>query len=171
MAKANQVPPKKAAPKKAAVVVVPAPKPKATKQPQVTLIDFTPDVKEILIALTAALVNHPAPVIHVQPAASGSGYAPPTPVTHSAPVPVVETPTAPKVTAQVVKPEVKQAEMFQKEEATGVNLTQIREMINAKAEAGKTEAIVSLLANFGAKNASTLAEEHFDEFYTQLNGL
>lgn len=55
-------------------------------------------------------------------------------------------------------------------EAT-VTLTQIREAINAKAGENKTAAIVKLLGSFGAKNASSLAEESFGDFYEQLINL
>ena len=55
-------------------------------------------------------------------------------------------------------------------EAT-VTLTQIREAINAKAGENKTALIVGLLGNFGAKNASSLPEDSWSDFYNQLINL
>jgi NAD(P)H-hydrate repair Nnr-like enzyme with NAD(P)H-hydrate dehydratase domain len=56
------------------------------------------------------------------------------------------------------------------EKAT-VSLTQIRELIQAKAADQKTTAIVSLLKEFSASNASSLAEIHYVDFYKQLKDL
>jgi NAD(P)H-hydrate repair Nnr-like enzyme with NAD(P)H-hydrate dehydratase domain len=58
----------------------------------------------------------------------------------------------------------------QVEKAT-VSLTQIRELIQAKAADQKTTAIVSLLKEFSASNASSLAETHYVDFYEQLKDL
>lgn len=67
---------------------------------------------------------------------------------------------APVATAPVVKTT-----------STTVSLTEIRELINEKAGQGKTAAIVKLLGNHGAQSASTLAEENYDAFFTDLKEL
>ena len=50
-------------------------------------------------------------------------------------------------------------------------LTEIREMINEKAGQGKTAQIVKLLSKYGAQSASTLEEENYDAFFTDLKEL
>lgn len=52
-----------------------------------------------------------------------------------------------------------------------ISLTQIRELIQSKAEEGKTDEIKQLLSKFSAKSASTLSAENYVSFYKQLSKL
>ena len=52
-----------------------------------------------------------------------------------------------------------------------ISLTQIRETINEKAGQGKTASIVKLLDGYGAQSASTLSEDNYSAFFTDLKEL
>jgi hypothetical protein len=114
---------------------------------QTIVIDLSEDTKALLREAIKAFVQF---------------FAPPT---------IVEATT----TAEA-KEEIKEAvkELIkapkQVEKAT-VSLTQIRELIQAKAADQKTTAIVALLKEFSASNASSLAEAHYVDFYEQLKDL
>lgn len=130
----------------------------------VLVIEFGEDTKHLIRELTQALANKAAPVINLQTVdieALVKGLSAQQAVSHtipstgtSAPVKVVAKPAAP--TAKVVESETK------------VSLTQIRELITSKVDEGKSPLLVELFGKFGAKNASTLPEEHFAEFYQNL---
>jgi len=129
----------------------------------VVVIELGDETKQILRDLAQAIVSQKAPVINLKSvdsqvlealvqglATNNGGHLQPAPVANK--IAVAKTPT----------PAVEQA---------AVTLTQIREMINAKVGEGKQPAIVALLKEHGAKNASTLDEEHFVSFYNSLTAL
>lgn len=131
----------------------------------VMILSFDNETKELFKELISAIKNAPAPIINlttqqILPTASNS----------TSNVPAIETPSATALGAQTSP---KQAKLFEepKPEAVTVSLTSIREMINLKAGEGKTQAIVKLLGDHGAKNASTLAEDKFDSFYQALKDI
>lgn len=130
-----------------------------TEEQQATLIvGFDAETKQLIRALTEALANRPAPIINLAAAQPISTAPSALKVTANVP--------APKVTAKASAP----APTNDEPEET-VSLTQIREAINAKVSEGKTTAIVALLHKCGAKNASTLAEEYYNSFFTELQTL
>lgn len=132
-----------------ATKVAPVEEPQIEIPQNVTIIGFDAETKQILRALTEALANRPAPIINLT--------AVPTRAECSVPQPPI-TVEAPKTTAAANKPEP----------TVTVSLSQIRERISAKVAEGKTTAIVALLNQHGAKNASTLAEDQFESFYEAL---
>jgi len=112
----------------------------------VTTIDFTDDVKDLLRALTSALNNRPAPIINLT----------------GAPVVAPDMRPTSTATSNLPVPEPKQTI-----EPT-ISLTQIRTLISAKMAEGKTNSVAALLTRHGAKNASTLEEDQYSSFYTNL---
>lgn len=69
------------------------------------------------------------------------------------------------------KKTIKVEEEEEEDSESVVNITQIRETIQQKAEAGKTDAIKTLLKKYDAKSASTLPEENYEAFFKALNKL
>lgn len=134
--------------------VAPVEEPKIEDPQTVIVIGFDAETKQLIRALTEALANRPAPIINLT--ASPANHS----VVADAKAAIAAAPSTPAVTN---KPEAAQPE-----ETPKTTLTQIRNSINAKVEEGKTTAIVALLGNYGAKNASTLSEEYFDAFYKDL---
>lgn len=125
--------------------------------PQTIIVDFSADVKKALTDLTETLVKM---VTLVQTASNK----------------VVDTPPV-KAKATVVAeaktdvPKVEQQELFKSSTASATSLTAIREMINLKVGENKTNGVVKLLNAHGAASASTLAEENYDAFYSDLKNL
>lgn len=122
-------------------------------KPNVLIIDFSDDVKDLLKSLLVAIGSSQVKI--------------PTATTV---VPKIASPVeqAPAVT----KAPVEQARVVEKAPVANqvqIGLTQIRELINEKATNGKTNKIVELLKEFGASNASTLDASHYGDFYNKLN--
>lgn len=170
--------PKKAAPRKP-VQQAPAPAPRAPrkpKEPEVTIIDFAPETKELLREFIKALSSIPAPVVNVAPAPMQTVMpAAPTatsqmtaPVQQPAPTPAPVQQAAPAATTPAPAP-VQQAAPT--ETAAAVDLTALRTTINVKAEQGKIAQIVQLLGKFGAQSASTLDPSNYTAFYNELTQL
>jgi hypothetical protein len=114
---------------------------------QTIVIDLSEDTKALLREAIKAFVQF---------------FAPPT---------IVEEKTTPAEAKEESK-EVKELTKAPKQaEKASVSLTQIRELIQAKAADQKTTAIVALLKEFSASNASSLAETHYVDFYEQLKDL
>lgn len=65
----------------------------------------------------------------------------------------------------------KTTEVTENHDEPEVSLTQIREMIQEKAEEGKTDKIKQLLSKHSAKSASTLSAENYKSFFAQLSKL
>jgi len=126
----------------------------------INVIEFSEDSKNLIKDLIKALTNQPAPVVNITT----------TPSAAAAPVAKAETPK-PVQTPKPAPVETPKAAEEKTEEGNTVSLTQIRELINLKAGEGKTAKIVSLLGEHGAKNASSLAEENYTNFYNQLKNL
>lgn len=119
-----------------------------TKITQTIVIDLSEDTKALLREAIKAFVQF---------------FAPPT---------IVEAKTAPAEAKEEIKEAVKELTKAPKQvEKATVSLTQIRELIQAKAADQKTTAIVGLLKEFSASNASSLAETHYVDFYEQLKDL
>lgn len=137
-----------------ATKAAPVEEPKIEDPQTVLVIGFDAETKQLIRALAEALANRPAPIISLT--ASPASHS----VVADAKAVIAAAPSAPAVAN---KPEAAQPE-----EKPKTTLTQIRNSINAKVEEGKTTAIVALLGNYGAKNASTLSEEYFDAFYKDL---
>jgi hypothetical protein len=117
------------------------------KHTQTIVIDLSEDTKELLREAIKAFVQF---------------FAPPT---------IVEEKTT-QAEAKEESKEVKELTKAPKQaEKATVSLTQIRELIQAKAADQKTTAIVALLKEFSASNASSLAEAHYVDFYEQLKDL
>lgn len=132
---------KKAAP----VKKVAASKPKS--QPQPVVYELGPGTKDFLIGLLAGFTTLVQRVLTVVPA---SQDAKPEPKPDPKPV------AAPKPAAESTNPNL---------------LTKIRETINQKSEEGKTQKIVKLLGEFGAKNASSLDADKYEDFLERLQDL
>ena len=129
-----------------------------------SIIGFDTETKQILRDLATAMASRPAPIINLSSvdstvleklvaALSTNSLKTPEKVTR-ADVEEIKKTMQPKA-----KPEP---------EETSVSLTQIREVISSKVAENKTTAIVALLAKHGAKNASTLEEDQFASFYSNL---
>jgi hypothetical protein len=115
---------------------------------QTIVIDLSEDTKALLREAIKAFVQF---------------FAPPT---------IVEATTTPAEAKEEIKEAVKELTKAPKQvEKATVSLTQIRELIQAKAADQKTTAIVALLKEFSASNASSLAETHYVDFYEQLKDL
>ena len=115
---------------------------------QTIVIDLSEDTKELLREAIKAFVQF---------------FAPPT---------IVEEKTTGPAKAKEESKEVKELTKAPKQvEKATVSLTQIRKLIQAKAADQKTTAIVALLKEFSASNASSLAETHYVDFYEQLKDL
>lgn len=142
--------------------VAPVEEPKIEDPQTVIVIGFDAETKQLIRALTEALANRPAPIINLTASPAVPDMRP-TCNTGSSLLPAPAPAPAPSTPAVANKPEASQTE-----ETPKTTLTQIRNSINAKVEEGKTTAIVALLGNYGAKNASTLSEEYFDAFYKDL---
>ena len=134
---------KKAAEKKALKV-------QEKSEPQTVVVDFSTDVKIILENLTENLAKMIAMASVVKTQSTHNDYD------------AVIPPFLREATFPQVKKEIS---------ATTVSLTKIRETINEKAGENKTTAIVKLLGEFGASSASTLLEEHYDNFFEALQKL
>lgn len=117
-----------------------------TKNTQTIVIDLSDDTKALLREAIKAFVQF---------------FAPPT---------IVET-TTPAEAKQEVEAKKELTKAPKQVEKSTVSLTQIRELIQAKAADQKTTAIVALLKEFSASNASSLAETHYVDFYEQLKDL
>jgi len=139
---------KKSAPVKKVTV------PRAPKKQQTLIVGFDDETKELLRQLIAAL-SIPAKI-------------------HLADVGEIKpTYTGPREKVEVKHDAGKQETIkfpVKKTDET-VTLTMIREMINAKVGEGKTDKVVKCLNKYGAKNASTLDEEHFAAFFEDLKDL
>jgi hypothetical protein len=115
---------------------------------QTIVIDLSEDTKALLREAIKAFVQF---------------FAPPT---------IVEATTTQAEAKEEIKEAVKELTKAPKQaEKASVSLTQIRELIQAKAADQKTTAIVALLKEFSASNASSLAETHYVDFYEQLKDL
>lgn len=148
--------------------------PVETTEPATTIIGFDAETKEILRELAQAMANRPAPIINLASVETKvlesilDRLATPAVAPTFMPVPpscdqykVVDPPMTqvPAVTAMAQVPAAK------------VSLSQIREGITLKMSEGKTNEVKALLTTYGAKNASTLSEENFGPFYSQLLNL
>lgn len=137
--------------KKKAAPVKKVAAPRAPKKPQTLIVGFDDETKELLRQLVAAISI-------------------PGKITGPSPSEAAEIKKAVKEIAAGKQETIK----FPTVNATGkevvatVTLTMIREMINAKVGEGKTDKVVKCLNKYGAKNASTLDEEHFAAFYEDL---
>jgi hypothetical protein len=125
-----------------------------TKITQTIVIDLSDDTKALLREAIKAFVQFFAPLTIVEEKT---------------------TQTEAKEESKEVKEESKEVKELTKApkqaEKSTVSLTQIRELIQAKAADQKTTAIVALLKEFSASNASSLAEAHYVDFYEQLKDL
>lgn len=110
------------------------------------VIDFSDSAKEVLLALAGALATRVAPVVNYSAAET------PRPIAAETPKPAV---------AETPKPA----------ETPTVDLTALRTLINEKAGENKTEQILALLKQYGAKSASSLGAEHYGAFYEALKKL
>lgn len=117
------------------------------KHTQTIVIDLSDDTKALLREAIKAFVQF---------------FAPPT---------IVEEKTAQAEAKQEVEAKKELTKAPKQAEKSTVSLTQIRELIQAKAADQKTTAIVALLKEFSASNASSLAETHYVDFYEQLKDL
>lgn len=123
-------------------------KTQSSENTQTIVIDLSEDTKALLREAIKAFVQF---------------FAPPT---------IVEAKTAQAEAKEEIKEAVKELTKASKQvEKSTVSLTQIRELIQAKAADQKTTAIVALLKDFSASNASSLAETHYVDFYEQLKEL
>lgn len=139
-----------------ATKVAPVEESKIEAPQTVLVVGFDAETKQLIRALTEALANRPAPIINLTAAPAVPDMRPTSTTSSSLPAPSAA--PAPSAPAVAHKPEA----------APTVSLSQIREAINLKVNEGKTTAIVALLNQHGAKNASTLAEDQFDSFYQNL---
>jgi hypothetical protein len=114
---------------------------------QTIVIDLSEDTKALLREAIKAFVQF---------------FAPPT---------IVEEKTTQFESKQEVEEKKELTKAPKQAEKSTVSLTQIRELIQAKAADQKTTAIVALLKEFSASNASSLAETHYVDFYEQLKDL
>lgn len=114
---------------------------------QTIVIDLSEDTKALLREAIKAFVQF---------------FAPPT---------IVEEKTTQAEAKQEVEAKKELTKAPKQAEKSTVSLTQIRELIQAKAADQKTTAIVALLKEFSASNASSLAETHYVDFYEQLKDL
>lgn len=116
----------------------------AIPENKTVVVDFSPEVKELLKALTIAL-SAPAQRVAITPI----------------------------VKAKEETPKVIIQELFPAEQVSAptVSLTEIRGVIKIKADEKKTSAIVKLLSEYGAANAQSLEEKDWDEFYEKLQNL
>jgi len=141
--------------------------PPVEENSNVVVIELGESTLQVIRDLTQAIVSQKAPIINLKSVDSTVLEALVQGLTnnggHLQPAPVANLP-APKQTpaAKTPAPTVEQAT---------VTLTQIRELINAKVGEGKQPAIVALLQQHGAKNASTLDESNFVSFYQGLTEL
>jgi hypothetical protein len=117
------------------------------KHTQTIVIDLSEDTKALLREAIKAFVQF---------------FAPPT---------IVEEKTTQAEAKQEVEVKKELTKAPKQAEKSTVSLTQIRELIQAKAADQKTTAIVALLKEFSASNASSLAETHYVDFYEQLKDL
>lgn len=117
------------------------------KNTQTIVIDLSDDTKALLREAIKAFVQF---------------FAPPT---------IVEEKTTQPEAKQEVEAKKELTKAPKQAEKSTVSLTQIRELIQAKAADQKTTAIVALLKEFSASNASSLAETHYVDFYEQLKDL
>ena len=120
------------------------------KHTQTIVIDLSEETKALLREAIKAFVQF---------------FAPPTIVEEKT------TPAEAKEESKEVKELTKAPKAPKQAEKSTVSLTQIRELIQAKAADQKTTAIVALLKEFSASNASSLAETHYVDFYEQLKDL
>jgi len=121
---------------------------------QTIVLDLAPDVKLLLQAFVEAYVAKPAPLIQFGNNAVTAKVA--------------------ESKQEIVEPkpsEITAPKQDAEPQAAKVSLSQIRELINEKAGEQKTSKIVELLGQFGAKNAASLLEDKYSEFYTQLKAL
>lgn len=117
------------------------------KHTQTIVIDLSDDTKALLREAIKAFVQF---------------FAPPT---------IVEEKATQAEAKQEVEAKKELTKAPKQVEKSTVSLTQIRELIQAKAADQKTTAIVALLKDFSASNASSLAETHYVDFYEQLKDL
>lgn len=122
-------------------------------EPQMIVVDFSTDVKTILKNLTEAIAKNVSNDYDAIKAVSTQ----------------IKQASFPHVKAD--EPKIAKVKETLTPELVNVSLTKIRELINDKAGENKTVAIVKLLDEFGASSASTLLEEHYNNFFEALQKL
>jgi hypothetical protein len=148
LCKANELKAKERAEKAAAKK---AEKLAAATTSNIVVVDFSDDTKNLIKLLIAAISA--APVAQAKEP-------------YSKAAPMQSVPVAQATTNAVAE----QAELFP-EAQTGTSLTEIRSVIQLKVSEKKTNAVVSLLSEFGAANAQSLEQKDWDSFYAKLQNL
>jgi hypothetical protein len=119
-------------------------------------IGVTPELQEALTQIANSLSLVPK----ATPAANGNGKA------HVAPA-ATETKAAKTETKTEDKPAPAKTDTTSKE----LKITDLRALVNTKAQEDKREGIRSLLAEFGVEGVTKLKPEQYAEFYEKLKAL